>query len=451
MDASIQRRSSLILSESNVYRAEAFLIFVSFLRSNNLSQKMMRVIFSIYLGVTCLITGLQFLTEYLKTQDSILSELKQLEETVGGPISASLWQYNQKQLDVLIAGLVKMPIIEGVDITDKNGDMKITERSYTPDTAPLSIFKIQSDLYWTLHEEKIFLGSLTLYSSSEIILDRVLFGFSLIAITAIIKLSILFWLFIWAFNRYLATPLQELMSQVNEVQLSQDLHSRINLSNIADNELSQLQEHMNRMLSAIEKDREELLEDEQAKRSHLEKAVAKRTEALQISNEKLKDLANNDSLTGALNRGGFFQTAQHLLVLSQRQKSPASFILMDLDNFKVINDTYGHFIGDKVLIHFTHTIRSFLRKSDLIGRVGGEEFAIFLSDTGTDDAFKLADKIRKAISDSTLEVEGKTVTYTVSLGVGSSEPKDHSIDQLFKRADLKLYRAKDKGRDRVEK
>jgi diguanylate cyclase (GGDEF)-like protein len=205
------------------------------------------------------------------------------------------------------------------------------------------------------------------------------------------------------------------------------------------------------MLSAIEKDRERLLEDEQAKRTRLEDAVEKRTEALQVLNIKLKELATRDSLTGILNRGSFFEIAQHLLALCQRKKSPASFVLMDLDQFKMINDTYGHFIGDKVLIHFTETIQKFLRKSDIIGRVGGEEFAIFLPDMGIDETFQLADKIRKEIADSTLELDGKTATYTVSLGLGSSEPKDHSIDELFKRADLKLYEAKDKGRNRVEK
>jgi diguanylate cyclase (GGDEF)-like protein len=426
-------------------------MFARFLHPNNLSQKMMRVILSIYLVVTCLITSLQFLTEYVRTQNSILNELKQLEETVSGPIAANLWQFNQKQLDVLITGLVAMPIIVGVDVLDKHAENMISKRTYAPGSAPLSIFDTQTDLYWTLHDKKILLGSLTLHSSSQVILDRVLFGFTLIALTAIIKLSILFCLFVWAFNRYLAIPMQELMAQVKDVELSIDLNKRINLPHIENNELSQLQGHMNKMLAAIESHHEQLLKDEKAKREWLELAVAKRTEALQISNDKLKELATKDSLTGILNRGGFFQTAQHLLVLSQRQKSDASFILMDLDYFKNINDTYGHFVGDKVLINFTQIIQSFLRKSDLIGRVGGEEFAIFLSDTGIDGAFKIADKIRKAIGNSPLEVEGEIVSYTVSLGVDSSQEKDYSIDQLYKRADLKLYGAKDKGRNRVEK
>jgi diguanylate cyclase (GGDEF)-like protein len=312
------------------------------------------------------------------------------------------------------------------------------------------LFGLTSELNWTLQDKSIFLGTLKLYSSSGVVLDRVLFGFSLIALTAMIKLSILFSLFIWAFDRYLAIPLKELMSQVETVQHSQDLSHRIRLSNIENNELSQLQDHMNNMLSAMEIDRKRLMEDEQAKRDWLEDAVAKRTQELQKLNEKLVELATIDSLTGILNRGSFFDTAQHLLLLSQRQKSSASFILMDLDFFKTINDTHGHFIGDKVLIHFTDTIITFLRKSDLFGRVGGEEFGIFLPDTDMNGAFQLADKIRKAIGNSTVEVEGSTVTYTVSLGVESSQPDDHSIDELFKRADVKLYSAKGKGRDRVE-
>ena len=427
-------------------------MLISFLcRPNNLSQKMIRVIFSIYLAVTLLITSVQFLSEYLKTQDAIVSELKQLEATVRGPISTSLWQYDQKQLDELASGLIQMPIIEGVDIVDQNEQSILSKRFYDPDAIPVSVFDSTTQLSWTLNGESIGLGSLKLYSSSDVVFERVWFGFALIATTAIIKMTILFWLFIWAFDRFLAAPLKELMSQVDKVQLSQNLSKRIHLANNEGNELNQLQGHMNRMLSAMSIDRQNLLEDEQAKRDWLEAAVAKRTEDLQILNEKLKYLATRDSLTDVLNRGSFFEAAQQLLVLSQQQTSTASFILLDLDFFKRINDTYGHFIGDKVLIQFTQILQSFLKESDLLGRVGGEEFAIFLPDTKLDAAFQLADEIRQAISKTTLEIEGKTVTYTVSLGVESSEPYDQLIDDLFKRADLKLYGAKDKGRDRVER
>lgn len=426
-------------------------MFVSFLRPNNLSQKMMRVIFSIYLVVASVITGLQFISGYIETKASIVQELKQLKETVRGPFSASLWQFNQKQLDVLVESLLELPIIAGVDVLDNNAVNIISERSYSENSVPLSVFEKQLELYWPLNGEEVFLGSVVFYSSSQAVFDRVLFGYSLVAISAILKLSILYWLFIWAFDRYMANPLKELMTQVNGIQIGQDVSKRIELSYSDHNEISQLKDHMNSMLAAIEQDQHRLLESEQAKRVWLEEAVAKRTEELQASNGKLKQLAMRDSLTSTLNRGSFFETAQCRLDLAQRQKSPATFILMDLDHFKLVNDTYGHFIGDKVLIHFTPTIQKYLRKSDLIGRVGGEEFALFLSDAGTDDAVILANKIRQAIGNSSFEADGQAVQYTVSLGIAASVPEDTSIDMLFKRADLKLYDAKDKGRDRVEK
>lgn len=426
-------------------------MFARFLHTNNISQKMMRVIFTLYLGVACLITCVQFLSEYVKTQESILNELKQLEETVKTPIATSLWQYNHNQLDALIAGLIKMPIIEGVDVLDKDGLNLVVKRSYQPDSAPLSLFNTQTELYWTLNQKDIMLGSLTLHSSSQVVFDRVLFGFTLIAITAIIKISVLFWLFIWAFNRYLAQPLKELMLQVNEVQKSQDVRKRICLNNIDNNEFQQLQNHMNNMLSAMEIDRAQLLQSEHAKRQWLETAVAERTKDLQITNEKLQHLATRDSLTDILNRGSFFETAQHMLELAKRQNTSAAFVLMDLDHFKIINDTHGHFVGDQVLIHFAQTIQTLLRKSDLVGRVGGEEFALFLPDTSIDAAFHLADKIRKIISESTLKIDDKTLNYTVSLGIEEFMETDQSIDDLFKRADLKLYGAKDKGRNCVER
>ena len=123
---------------------------------------------------------------------------------------------------------------------------------------------------------------------------------------------------------------------------------------------------------------------------------------------------------------------------------------MDIDHFKIINDTHGHFVGDKVLVHFSQMAGELLRKPDLFGRIGGEEFAILLPDTEADEAFRIADEIRKAVGTSVLDVDGKSITYTISLGVASSEPGDVSVDELFKRADVKLYEAKNKGRDRVQ-
>ena len=101
-----------------------------FFRPNNLSQQLLRVIFSIYLAVTLLITGAQFLAEYVKTKDSILNELEQLARTVSAPVSTSLWQYNEKQVETLTSGLLEMPIVEGIDILNQRSEVVVSKKSY---------------------------------------------------------------------------------------------------------------------------------------------------------------------------------------------------------------------------------------------------------------------------------------------------------------------------------
>ena len=421
-----------------------------FFRPNNLSQQLLRVIFSIYLAVTLLITGGQFLAEYVKTKDSILNELEQLARTVSAPVSTSLWQYNEKQVETLTSGLLEMPIVEGIDILNQRSEVVVSKKSYNISSVPLSILSTTYDLIWHKNEIKTNLGSLKIYSSSDVVFDRILFNFILIFFASVINISILFFSFIWAFDRFLSVPLTELISQVDDLRMNRKTGRRINLPVVENNELKQLQDHMNVMFSDIERHQEKLLEDEKEKRNWLEDAVAKRTEELLVANENLKNLAAKDSLTGILNRGSFYDYAHPLLIGSQRRGAPASFILMDIDRFKIINDTHGHFVGDKVLVHFAHLTEELLRKPDLFGRIGGEEFAIFLPDTESDEAFRLADDIRKTVGASVLDVDGETITYTISLGVASSEPRDISVDELLKRADLKLYEAKNKGRDRVQ-
>ena len=421
-----------------------------FFRPNNLSRQLLRVIFSIYLAVTLLVTGVQFFAEYVKTKESILNELEQLARTVSAPVSTSLWQYNEKQVEALSSGLLEMPIVEGIDIVNQHAETILSKKSYDILSTPLSIFSASYDLVWFKNEKETKLGSLTLYSSSSIVFDRILFNFILIFIASVINISILFFSFVWAFDKFLSVPLTELISQVDDIRMDRKTGRRISLPVVENNELKQLQDHMNMMFSDIENHQKKLLEDEKEKRNWLEDAVAKRTEELLVANENLKYLAAKDYLTGILNRRSFYDYSHPLLISSQHKQSPASFILMDIDHFKIINDTHGHFVGDKVLVHFSQMAGELLRKPDLFGRIGGEEFAILLPDTEADEAFRIADEIRKAVGTSVLDVDGKSITYTISLGVASSEPGDVSVDELFKRADVKLYEAKNKGRDRVQ-
>lgn len=160
-------------------------------------------------------------------------------------------------------------------------------------------------------------------------------------------------------------------------------------------------------------------------------------------------LANEDSLTGLPNRRRFLERLEEEVRRAQRYGHPLALLMADLDHFKNINDTHGHAAGDVLLKRFAHVARTTLRETDLAGRLGGEEFAILLPDTGLDGACVQAERLRKAIFASVIQYEGKPIFVTVSLGVAVLQSEDQNLDNLLERADSHLYEAKRAGRNRV--
>jgi diguanylate cyclase (GGDEF)-like protein len=164
----------------------------------------------------------------------------------------------------------------------------------------------------------------------------------------------------------------------------------------------------------------------------------------------LRRLARTDELTGALNRTALLDDGQHQLALCRRQQRPFSALLLDLDFFKRINDTWGHHAGDEALRHSFRTLRDGLRSYDvLFGRYGGEEFVLFLPGVTLAQAGVLAERLRMLLAAQPLLRPGQpTIALTVSIGVAEAGDDD-TLDPLLARADAALYRAKAEGRDRV--
>lgn len=153
-----------------------------------------------------------------------------------------------------------------------------------------------------------------------------------------------------------------------------------------------------------------------------------------------------DLLTGILNRRGFQErVSAHL---RKHGSSRATLALCDIDNFKSINDTLGHDVGDDVLGEVGHMLRNASRKRDIVGRLGGEEFAVFLPDTDEQEAIDYAERLRIAIEQNSFAVLGRARQVTASFGVGTLQPED-SWPSLYKRIDGRLYEAKRTGRNRT--
>ena len=163
-----------------------------------------------------------------------------------------------------------------------------------------------------------------------------------------------------------------------------------------------------------------------------------------------KTAALVDPLTGIANRRAFLQEGEAQLKRQATDPRPTAVMLLDLDNFKSINDRFGHAVGDRVLQLFAEIGNGCMRRADLFGRLGGEEFAALLYDTTREKAMAVAEQIRTSFAETTCEVEGRPVVATVSIGVVISHDAVLDLSALLAQADHALYRAKDNGRNRIE-
>jgi diguanylate cyclase (GGDEF)-like protein/PAS domain S-box-containing protein len=167
--------------------------------------------------------------------------------------------------------------------------------------------------------------------------------------------------------------------------------------------------------------------------------------------EALRHQATHDELTGLVNRRHLFELAKREHARIRRgHAAPAALIMLDVDHFKRINDTYGHLAGDEILRHLGRQLMASLRTADIAARYGGEEFVILLPDTDLDAALHLAARLREEVAGSTVFSDGVPLHYTLSLGLTNLTPQDASLDVAIARADEALYRAKMNGRNRIE-
>ncbi|WP_423822538.1 diguanylate cyclase [Salinisphaera sp. SPP-AMP-43] len=165
--------------------------------------------------------------------------------------------------------------------------------------------------------------------------------------------------------------------------------------------------------------------------------------------EQFEKLANTDDLTELANRRLFMEVLQITQAHGETTERPVSVLMLDIDCFKTINDRHGHAVGDEVLRHIAGLFPSALRDDDLAARIGGEEFAVLLRDTGLVQAMEIAERLCRQVDATPLRLDSEDIAYTVSVGVAQIETADASYEAVLRRADSALYRAKANGRNQV--
>lgn len=182
----------------------------------------------------------------------------------------------------------------------------------------------------------------------------------------------------------------------------------------------------------------------------LEDAVSKKTKELNNMNVKLNTLATVDSLCGIKNRRSFFESCNPIISYNRGEKQQLAVLMIDIDKFKLLNDSYGHAVGDEILKLMAQKTEHILRSSDIFARLGGEEFAAVLHETSHSGALKVAENIRKEIENlEYITLQNKRVNFTVSIGFTMLSFFDINLEAVLHRADLALSEAKKTGRNRV--
>ena len=179
--------------------------------------------------------------------------------------------------------------------------------------------------------------------------------------------------------------------------------------------------------------------------------LLERSKELMDLNDEFKKLSVTDSLTGLFNRRYFEETLAREMEVSKRHGDTNSLLVIDIDHFKKVNDTYGHMHGDTVIKMIAAVMKGRLRESDVLCRIGGEEFVVICRRADKEDAVELAEDIRKTVKGQITNTGNDEIKVTISIGVVTvtKDNIDAYVENIFKYADIALYHSKDKGRDRV--
>ena len=166
-------------------------------------------------------------------------------------------------------------------------------------------------------------------------------------------------------------------------------------------------------------------------------------------NDQLYELATTDSMTKLFNRKHFIESAQRQITQMQRTRVSGAMLMIDIDDFKKVNDTFGHAMGDEVIVKVASILKVNSREYDLVGRVGGEEYAMLLSPCGVDKANQIAERLRKKTEELSIAHLNNTIKVTISIGLTMIKKSDKDIDRSMHRADVSLYNAKKSGKNKV--
>ena len=436
----------------------------------NLGNKFILVLLSMIIFIVSLLTYLNIKEDrhILNTEldkrivlmkKQLISNAKSTIHYHKDEIENDLASMNLSHIAKLLKQLVQRKDFEGASLVNIDKSMQLFEgRPYHRSVDKLSIEEDENNLiistpiilsdHWgslsvvysknSLNEE---VESAKLTISNKIrgnIVNAMALGFMIFILFSILG-------FFWA--RRIVSPIL-LLTQTAQKMTQGDIESNVSLLHSdRKDEVGILTNTFQEMSSKLAKSYSELRELNES----LEERIQRRTEDLEATKDELKILASTDSMTKLYNRRYFSEISEEIFKMGKREHTPVSLIMIDIDNFKKINDIYGHHVGDKVIITIANILIENTRKSDIVCRFGGEEYIILLPSSEIESTMKIAESIRDLVAKLVIKLENNTLLHvTVSIGVSEvNMTVDTGIEVAINKSDNALYEAKRGGKNKV--
>lgn len=399
----------------------------------------------------------QLRLEYRKDRNQLQTDLEELQRSIVPSLQSSLWQVDMDRVGMLLEGIRSIPGVRYVRLDTREGDHVEFGRPLPEPTLDRR-YPLRID-----DRQPAAIGVLQVQADDAVILENLRFQAAGMLLNAggmivVVALLLLFLVRTWI-TRHLV-DLADYATRFGIDALDVPLKLRKRILSGSPDEIDQVATAINGMRTTLaeyvtERRRVEL--ELQEHKAGLEKLVEQRTNELatknrllEEQNEEIRRLAGTDSLTGALTRRRFFELADREVSRTARTGEPLSLLMIDIDHFKRINDTFGHQAGDEALRRVCEICAANLRDVDLLARFGGEEFVACLPMVPVEGARVVAERLRMELSRAKVKLcDGRTIGFTASIGVSDLEPNSRDLQEAIGRADRALYQAKRSGRNRV--
>jgi diguanylate cyclase (GGDEF)-like protein len=361
---------------------------------------------------------------YQNEAEKLERQINQLAESHGDSLARAIWGLNRAEVDEIAEGLLVSGLFKSITVKDERGNT-IVFLGKKNIKAPQKELKLQHEFSGKIE----FVGNFEYQTDTDQIKQTIMNEFFVILISQFIKTFFVSIFILCIIHNLVIRHLNEICNWLNSFNPESSFNPLVLDSDKgSDSEMIKLKSAISEMGQQVYK-----------QISGLEKVVAERT-------AELEKLAYTDSLTGVTNRRAFLNASNEELSRSRRLSYDVGVMMLDLDHFKAINDTYGHDAGDEVLKQVSKAMSNCLRKEDTLGRIGGEEFAIITPGANKGVMHKLASRLQQSISLLNFSFLPEDKNITVSIGY-TKVSNDEDFKAALKRADEHLYSAKASGRN----